>query len=142
MKKLFVLTVGLLLLGSMAFADWDDANGRGLCPYWQSGGDWYTLMTFVNGSEETPDTIHVRFCTEDGHWCSDTTGDMYSIGPKDMLMFSTVPSIPTWIPTTAGFGYIMFRTVDGGFVHPYTVIYNDITGAGYVVPWFHQDSGF
>ena len=142
MKKLFVLTVGLLLLGSMTFADWDDTAGHGVCPYWQSGGDWYTLITFVNGSEETADTIYLRFCTTDGHWCSDTTGDMYGIRQKEMLMFSTVPTVPTWIGTTAGFGYIMFRTDAGGYIHPYTVIYNEITGAGYVVPWFHQDAGF
>ena len=142
MKKLFVLTVGLLLLGSMAFADWDDAAGRGLCPYWQSGGDWYTLMSFVNGSEETGDTIHVRFCDANGHWCSDTTGDMFAIRQGEMLMFSTTPSVPTWVPVTAGFGYVEFRAVEGGYIHPYTVIYNQVTGSGYVVPWYNQDAGF
>ncbi|MBN1591747.1 MAG: hypothetical protein JW941_00700, partial [Candidatus Coatesbacteria bacterium] len=61
MKKLFVLTVGLLLLGSMAFADWDSANGHGLFPYWQTGENWYTLLIFVNGSEETGDVLNIRF---------------------------------------------------------------------------------
>ena len=142
MKKLFVLTVGLLLLGSMAFADWDDAVGHGLCPYWQTGGDWYTFMTFVNGSEETGDVIHIRFADIHGNWCSDTTADMYSIRHRELLMFSTTPQVPNWIPCTAGYGYIKFRTVEGGMIHPYTVIYNQMTGSGYVVPWYVQDAGF
>ena len=61
MRKLLALAVGILLLGSCALATWDDANGRGLIPYWQAGGNWYTLLTFVNTSEETDDVIYIRF---------------------------------------------------------------------------------
>ena len=61
MKKLLTLTVGILLLGSCALATWSDANGQGLFPYWQTGGNWYTLLTFVNTSEETGDVIYIRF---------------------------------------------------------------------------------
>ena len=142
MKKLFVLTVGLLLLGSMAFADWGDAVGRGIFPYWQTGGDWYTLLSFVNGSEETNDVIHIRFFDVHGNPCSDTTADMYSIRAGEMQLYSTTPPVPHWIPTSADFGYILFRTTDGGFIHAYCVIYNQVTGSGYVVPSFGQDSGF
>ena len=142
MKKLFVLTVGLLLLGSMAFADWDDTAGHGLFPYWQTGGDWYTFITFVNGSEETSDVLHVRFCDVHGNWASDTTMDMYALRHKEMLIFSTSPAVPHWIPTTTAYGYLMFRTVDGGYIHPYAVIYNQVTGSGYVVPAYAQDAGF
>ena len=142
MKKLLVLTVGLLLLGSMAFADWDDAVGRGLFPYWQTGGDWYTLLTFVNGSEETNDVLHIRFCDVHGNFCSDTTADMFAIRFREMLLFSTTPAVPSWIPTSADFGYLKFRTVDGGFIQAYCVIYNQVTGSGYVVPACNQDAGF
>ncbi|MBN2207686.1 MAG: hypothetical protein JW759_00080 [Candidatus Coatesbacteria bacterium] len=142
MKKLLVLTVGLLLLGSMAFATWDDAAGHALCPYWQTGGNWYTLVTVVNGSEETQDVLYVRFFDVHGNPCSDVTGNMYSIRQKEMLIFSTTASVPTWIPVSAGFGYLMFRAQDGGYIHPYTVIYNQVNGTGYVVPWYRQDAGF
>ena len=142
MKKLFVLTVGLLLVGSLAFAQWDDANSRGLFPFWQTGGSWYTLLVFVNGSEETTDVLYLRFCDTHGNWCSDTTSDMHSIRYREQLVFSTTPTIPTWIPTTAPTGYAMFRVEGGGFIHPYSVIYNDTTGAGYVVPAYNQDTGF
>ena len=142
MKKLVVLAVGLLLVGGCAMADWDDATGRGLIPYFQSGGDWYTLLSFVNGSEETTDVIHIRFADVHGGWCSDTTADMYAIRQKEMLLFSTTPAVPHWIPMTAGYGYIRFCTLGGGFIHAYCVIYNQVTGSGYVVPAQHQDRGF
>ena len=142
MKKLLVLTVGLLLLGSMAFASWDDAAGKGLCPYWQTGNPWYTLMTFVNGSEDSGDQIYIRFCDVHGNWCSDTTGDSFSIRQREMLIFSTTAAVPKFIAVTAGYGYIKFRVQAGGLIHPYTVIYNQATGKGYVVPWYHQESGF
>jgi len=141
MKKLLVLTVGLLLVASMAFATWDNAKGQGLCPYWQSGGVWYTLMTFVNGSESTGDTMYVRFCDVHGNWCSDTT-TAYAIRQREMRIFSTTPEVPNWIPITSGYGYVMFRVDGGGYIHPYTVIYNQVTGSGYVVPWYKQGAGF
>ena len=142
MKKLLVLAVGLLLVSSVAFASWDDAVGHGLCPYWQTGSNWYTLMTFVNGSESTQDVIYVRFFDVHGNPCSDITGNTYSIRHGEMLIFSTTSAVPTWIPTSAGYGYVMFRSQDGGLIHPYTVIYNQVTQSGYVVPWYHQDVGF
>ena len=142
MKKILVLTVGLLLLGSLAFADWEGAGGKGIFPYWQSGGNWYSLLVFVNGSEETSDVLYLRFVDTHGNWCSDTVGDMFNIGPKMQLMFSTVATVPTWIPTTAGFGSAMFRVENGGYVHPYLVIYNEMSTTGYPVPAYHQDGGY
>ena len=67
---------------------------------------------------------------------------MYSIRAGEMLMFSTTPPVPHWIPTSADFGYILFRVVDGGFIHASCVIYNQVTGSGYIVPVYHQDRGF
>lgn len=142
MKKLLVLTVGLMLVAGLAFATWDDANSKGLFPYWQTGGAWYTLLTFVNGSEETPDVIYIRFCDEHGNFASTTTGDAFSIREKEMLLFCTIPGIGTNIAVTAPYGYVKFRVQDGGFIHAWEVIYNSATGAGYVVPPYHQDSGF
>ncbi|MCD6327404.1 hypothetical protein J7M28_07610 [bacterium] len=142
MKKILVLTVGLLLLGSLAFADWDDAGGRGIFPYWQSGGNWYSLLVFVNGSEETNDILYLRFMDDGGRPCSDTTGDMYNIRAGEQLMFSTVATVPVWIPTTAGYGSVLFRVQDGGYLHPYLVIYNEMTSTGYAVPAYRQDGGF
>ena len=142
MKKLLVLTVGLILVSGLAFATWEDATVRGLFPYFQSGGDWYTLVIFVNGSEETPDVVHLRFCDTHGNFCSDTIADMYSIRQGEQLIASTAMSVGTWIPVTSGFGYTKFRVAEGGFIHPYSVIYNALTGSGYVVPAFYQESGF
>ena len=117
MKTILALTVGLMLVGGCALADWDDCNGRGLIPYWQTGGDWYTLLSFVNTSEETNDVIHIRFFSPHDSGCSDTGIDMYSIRYREMLMFSTTPPVPHWIPTSGDYGYIKFRTVGGGFIH-------------------------
>ena len=143
MKKIIALGVALTLAGGWALAvDWDDATGRGMFPYWQTGGGWYTIVAFVNGSEETSDVIHIRFYPHRGCPCSDTTTDMYSIRAGEMLIFSTTPNVPTWIPVTAGFGYVLFRTDNGGFIQAYCVIYNGMTGSGYVVPALPQDHGF
>ena len=141
MKKLLVLTVGISLLGSCALATWDDANGRGLIPYWQTGGNWYTLLTLVNGSEETGDVIYIRFLPVHGSACSDTSLN-YSIRQGEMLIFSTTAQVPTWIPVTAGYGYIVFRVQGGGFIQAFCVIYNQVNGSGYIVPAHHQDAGF
>jgi hypothetical protein len=130
-----------LAIGSCALATWDDANGRGLIPYWQTGGNWYTLVTLVNGSEETGDVIYIRFLdVHDGG--SVTMGNVYSIRQREMLIFSTTPQVPTWIPVSGRYGYIEFRAEGGGFIHAYCVIYNQVTGNGYVVPAHHQDAGF
>jgi len=141
-KKLLTLTVGILLLGACALATWDDAVGQGLFPYQQTGGNWYTLMTFVNTSEDTDDMIYVRFCPVHGSWCSDTTNDAYAIRQREMLIFSSSPSVPLWIPVTEGYGYIAFRAQGGGFIQTFCVIYNQATGSGYTVPAYHQERGF
>ena len=86
--------------------------------------------------------LHIRFCDVHGNWCSDIMADMYSIRHREMLLFSTTPAVPHWIPTTTDFGYLKFRTDDGGFIHAYCVIYNQMTGSGFVVPAMRQDSGF
>jgi YD repeat-containing protein len=44
--------------------------------------------------------------------------------------------------TTAEYGYVKFRAEEGGMIHPYCVIYNQMTGSGYVVPAYPQDTGF
>ena len=137
MKKLLTLTVGILLLGSCALATWDDANGRGLIPYWQTGGNWYTMLTFVNTSEETGDVIYIRFAL-----FSDATSDAYSIRQGEMLVFSTTPMVPTWIPVSAGYGYVRFRVQGGGCIQTLCVIYNQVSGTGYTIPAYHQDAGF
>ena len=142
MKEVLAVTAALVLLGGVAFAAWDDANVIGVFPYFQSGGDWYTLLVFVNGSEETGDVVHVRFEDEHGSWCSDTIADMYSIRQREQLLLSTAMSVGTWVPVTAGFGWIRFGVIDGGFIHPYCVIYNSLTGSGYVVPASRDDQGF
>ncbi|HUT05039.1 MAG TPA: hypothetical protein VM163_14250 [bacterium] len=143
MKKLFVLAVGLLLLGTVAFAtDWGDTAGHGMFPYWQTGTGWYTLLIFVNGSEETPDVIHVRFFDMHGNPCSSTMADMFSIRQGEQLMFSTTGAVPTFIPVTAGYGYVLFRTDTGGYIQGYCVIYNGTTGTGYVVSCRDQKAGF
>jgi len=59
-----------------------------------------------------------------------------------MLTFSTTAEVPTWIPITAGYGWILFRAQDGGFIHAYCVIFNRVTQTGYTVPAYKQDDGF
>ncbi len=142
MRKIALCTLTLLFMSAVLFARWDDAYGRGLIPFWINAGDFYTLLVFVNGHEETSDTIHVRFCNHNGHFCSDTTGDMYGFRSREMLVFSTTPKVPTWIPTTASYGYVKFRPVDGGFIQAWALIINDLSGAAMVVPAYSQDYGF
>ena len=59
-----------------------------------------------------------------------------------MLVFSTTASVPMYIPVSAGYGYIEFRVQGGGFIQTFCVVCNQVTGAGYIVPAYHQDSGF
>ena len=142
MRRLLALTFVLTVVSCCALAQWDDAKSRGLIPFWQTGGNWYTLLVFVNGSEETTDILYLRFCDAHSGGCSDTTSDMHSIRYREQLVFSTTPSIPLWIPTTANTGYIMYRVANGTPISAYCVIYNDVTGSGYVVPAYRQDHGF
>lgn len=61
-----MLILALALTAGCAMAQWDDAKTRGLFPFWQTGGDWFTLFVFVNGSEETSDIIYFRFAPSHG----------------------------------------------------------------------------
>ncbi len=98
MKKIIALGVALMLVGGCALAgDWGDATGRGMFPYWQTGGGWYTIVVFVNGSEETSDVIHIRFIAMHGSFISDPTALMYTIRAGEMLIFSTSPNVPIFI---------------------------------------------
>jgi len=141
MKIIATVTAAFLAIGACALATWDNANGLGLFPYTQTGGNWYTLMTFVNTSEETDDVIYIRFCDVHGSWCSDTPGFM-AIRSRGMLIVSTSQSVPIWYPVTAGYGFIMFRVQGGGFIQTFCVVHNQATGSGYTVPAYHQDAGF
>ena len=142
MRKIALCTLVLLLMSATLFADWYNCAGRGLLPFWINAGDFYTLLVFVNGDEDTNDVIHIRFCDDNGNWCSDPTADMYSIRSRGMLVFSTRQKTPCWIPTTADYGYVMFRTWDGGYIHAWALICNEVSGAAMVVPAYDQDSGF
>ncbi|MBN1591686.1 MAG: hypothetical protein JW941_00395 [Candidatus Coatesbacteria bacterium] len=135
------LAVAILVVAHTAFADWDSAVRRGIIPYWQTGENWYTLLIFVNGSDESGDVISVRF-KDSMSGCSNTTSDMFSIRHGEMLLFSTTPTVPTWIPTTASYGYILFRLDDGMPVNVYCIVYNRATGTGAVMPVYDQDRGF
>ena len=138
MKRLFALTVGLMLVSAVAFGTWDQAQNRFAFPYFQTGSNWYTLLVFVNGWEATDDVLYVRFCDTHGNFCSDTTRDTYSIRANEQLMFSTVNGVGTWIPTTSSYGYVKFRSdgspLGGDNILALAVIYNGATGAGYVIP--------
>ena len=129
------------LCGSSKGKGWDDAGQRGLFPFWQSGGDWYTLLVFVNGSEETDDVLYVRLLDQHGSPCSDTE-TVYGIRNEEMLTFSTWPQVPVWIPVTASHGYIKWRAESGGCICPYCAIYNVVTETGFTVPAYDQDHGF
>jgi len=136
MKRLLLLTVGLTLVCGVAFGAWDDAPYRSAFPYFQTGGNWYTLLVFVNASEQTDNVLYIRFCDAHGNFCSDTTGDAYTIRANEQLVFSTVNGVGMWIPTTSNYGYVKFRSDgdSGDMILPFAVIYNGVTGAGYVVP--------
>jgi len=136
-----MLTTMLVVLGSWALADWDSCNGRGLFPYWQTGSNWHTLLTFVNTSEETDDVIYIQFWDVHGSSMEPTEG-VWSIRHGEMLVFSTTPEVPIWIPVTAGYGWIRFRVEHGGFIQPFCLISNRANCSGYIVPAYHQDSGF
>ena len=66
--KLAVITLALTLaLASLECeATWDQAKTKGIFPYRQHGGDWFTLFAFVNGSEETSDVLYIRLRDEHG----------------------------------------------------------------------------
>ena len=142
MRRLLALIIVLIMMGASAQATWDDAAGRSGFGYWQTGGDWFTVLSFVNGSEVNDETIYLRFYDVHGNPCSDTTADTFSIRAGEMLIFSTTPHVPIWIQTTTDYGYILFRAENGGSILAYCVIFNQMTGAGYVVPAFHPRDAF
>ncbi len=142
MKRLLLLVLAVLMLYSVSFATWEDANGKGLVPYWQSIDMWYTMLVFVNGSEDEYDTVYVRFCDVHGNFCSDTHADMFSIRPGEQLIVSTKPGVGYAMLLSSSWGYIKLRFEQGGNVHPYALIYNQLSGGGFVVPVFSQDYGF
>jgi len=147
MRKVLLCIFALLLIHTTLFANWHDARSRGLIPFWINAGHFYTLLVFVSGNEQTPDTIHVRFCDDNGYFCSDTTGDMFAIRSRDMLAVTTKrksgnPRLPVWMPTTASYGYAKFRARDGLPIHACALIINELSGATMVVPAYNQDTGF
>ena len=147
LTRLSVIILSLLILSGASLADWDDPGGCGIIPFWINTPTHYTMIVFINGSEEEADAVHLRFCDTEGNFCSDTTGDTFAIRPYQMLMFSTRANPPslfscTHIPVTAPHGYAMFRTVDGGFIHAFVFIVNDITGQLVTVPVYLQNEGF
>ena len=147
LTRLPVIILSLLILAGASLADWDDPAGCGIIPFWINTPTHYTMIVFVNGSERSYDTVHLRFCDTEGNFCSDTTGDMFAICPNQMLMFSTRANPPSLfssrhIPVTAPHGYAMFRTVRGGFIQAFVFIVNDVTGQLVTVPDYLQNEGF
>jgi len=142
LTRLFVITLALVVLSGASIADWYDASGRGLIPFWMHAGGFYTLLVFINEHDDTTDVIHIRFCDDNGNYCSDPTGDMWAVRHGEMRTFSTTPMVPEWIPTTASYGYVEFRTVVGGHIHAWALIMNEVSGAAMVVPAYNQDWGF
>ncbi|MBN2207681.1 MAG: hypothetical protein JW759_00055 [Candidatus Coatesbacteria bacterium] len=147
LTRLPVVILSLLILSGASLATWDHAAGRGLIPFWINTPTHYTMIVFINGSEYDSDTVHLRFCDTEGSFCSDTTGDLYSIRQNEMLMFSTRANPPSLftcrhIPVTAPHGYAMFGAVEGGFIHAFAFIVNDVTGQLATIPIYAQDKGF
>jgi len=68
--------------------------------------------------------------------------DMFSIRPGEQETFCTFQGVGHWLSVSAIFGYIKFRLDDGGHIQAYTVIYNQISAGGFVVPPLDQDHGF
>ena len=122
-------------------ATWDDAKTKGIFPYWQSGGDWFTVFVFVNGSQETADTVYIRPLGKHSTTSSHSTPTC-QIRPDEQLICSTTAVVPTWIPVTASCGYALFRADQGEPIHAYCVVYNRVMTTGYVVPAYNQDHGF
>ncbi|MBN1591740.1 MAG: hypothetical protein JW941_00665 [Candidatus Coatesbacteria bacterium] len=141
MRKTMLFTIALIVAASILRGDWDDDGARGFIPFWVNSGDFYTLLVLVNGDEDTPDVIRIRLCDHNGNYCSDTTVDR--IGPDELLVFSTQEATPTWIPTKADYGYILFRADEGsGFIQAWALIYNRHSGVAMAVPSYNQGRGF
>ncbi|MBN1593913.1 MAG: hypothetical protein JW941_11785 [Candidatus Coatesbacteria bacterium] len=137
-----ILAFALFLQGAVAEAGWDEACVRSGFGYWETGENWATILVFVNGSEVYDETIYIRCFDTNGNQCSSTTEDAYTIRAGEMQVFSTSRHLETYIPTTASYGYILFRVEDGGAIHAYCVIYNFMTGTGYSIPAFRPEDLF
>ena len=143
MKPTAIMIALLLALVSLqCHATWDEASSRGIFPFWLSDGDWYTLLVFVNGNEETQDLLYVRFYTSDGHCCSDTSA-AWGFRLREQLLFSTKPGLDaTYLEPTAEFGYVKFRLQDGAYVQAYELICNKVMMTAVPVPAYDQEDGF
>lgn len=142
MKKLVLLTAALILVSGAAFATWEDAASWGIVPFWQADDAWYTLLIFVNGSEDDYDTVYVRFCDVHGNYCSDLHADMFGLRPGEHIMICTRLGIGYGMLISAGSGYLKYRLENGAPVHAYALIYNQVTQTGCTVPAFNQKDGF
>ena len=142
MKKLAFFTALLPMANCVALGSWESANSRGLVPYWQATMDWYTMLVFVNGSEDSYDTFYVRFCDRHGNFCSDTHADTFGIRPGEQVLVSTMVGVGYPMMVTTTFGYVEFRIQDGGYVHVYCVIANLLSGSGFVTPTYYKEHGF
>ena len=132
----------LLMLSFNASAGWDDAKGRGIFPYWQAWYGCQTVFIFVNGSEDTEETIYIELR---GMYSSFNTPERreFTLPPAEMLILSTSPNVGEWVPVRFGFGYAAFRCQHGGgFIYPFCAVVNFVTGTGYTVPAYHEDEGF
>jgi len=45
-------------------------------------------------------------------------------------------------PPSASYGYVKFRTIEGGSIQAQALIVSGLSGAAMVVPAYHQDWGF
>ena len=136
------VTIGVLvlvLLSGAAFGTWDDAKGRGLIPYWQAWAE-LTLFIFVNGSEDTEETIY--FELHGAHEDFSPEQREFRLLPREMLILSTSPYVGEWLNPCFTFGYALFRCQHGGLIYSFCAVVNLDTGTGYTVPAYHEDRGF
>ncbi|MBN1591742.1 MAG: hypothetical protein JW941_00675 [Candidatus Coatesbacteria bacterium] len=140
--------IAVAMLTSVSAADWDSASGKpGLIPFWIDTPIHYTMIVFVNGSEDYNDVISLRLCDPNGYLCSTISSRLFSLRSREMLMFSTKANPPSLfdcfqIPVSAPHGYAMFRVDEGGSIHAFAFIVNEVTGRLTEVPVYVQDKGF
>ncbi|HUT03515.1 MAG TPA: hypothetical protein VM163_06450 [bacterium] len=130
----------LFMLSFNASAGWDDAKGRGIFPYWQACYGCQTVFIFVNGSEDTEETIYIELRGMHDSFAPERRE--FRLSPREMLILSTSPNVGEWVPVPAGFGYAAFRCQHGGLIHPLCAVVNLAAGTGYTVPAYHEDGGF
>jgi len=130
----------LVLLSGAAFGSWDDAKGRGIFPYWSTGGPWLTLFVFVNVSEDAGETIYLELI----NWIGESAPPRgeFQVAAGEMLIVSTSPCVGEFLPVMPGVGYGLFRCQHGGLIYPLCAVVNVQTGGGYTVRAYHEDEGF